>query len=650
MNNAPDKTLYVEYPIHIAMIATYPKMSATIRELVSGSNIIFEDIYASFREAVSAAKKIEHKTDIILTRGGTGHYIKSSVSIPVISMPITLFDLQSSISELPNNIEKIAFVNYSRALYGVDQIEKMYGKVILQYSFEEKTGLTKIAKKALADGCQCLIAGSECVKIAKSMGLDAIEISSTKESIYQALMQAIEIVKVNKEAQKQTIRLKSAFDSLSEGICLTNEHGEVSIFNPVAEKIFSYNEQQILGKQPSSVFQAEVFAKSSEDDKSSSFLETINDFVIHASRFPISLNGKKIGDVFTFQDVSKIQRLEGQIRQQLHKKGFTSKYHFDDIITVNPQMQKVKDLAKLYAQTYQTILIEGESGTGKELFAHSIHKQSPGSTGPFVTVNCAAIPEQLLESELFGYAPGAFTGAKKDGKAGLFEMAHNGTLFLDEIGEIPKYLQSRLLRVLQEKEVMRVGDDKIISIDCCIISATNQNLFKLVKENKFRMDLFYRLNMLTISVPPLRERSEDIPLLCLKFLDSNVSNLKQTIAQIQEVYRDYSWPGNVRELSNVCARVSCLKQLSAQHPSVQLFDTIVDPEMHSHHSSVTLTLSSRYSLKDMLADAEEKYLQTILKLNNNNHTATAKQLGIGRSTLWRKLEKEFLKETDGVIV
>ena len=362
---------------------------------------------------------------------------------------------------------------------------------------------------------------------------------------------------------------------------------------------------------------------------------------LNTNHIPIYRKDDFAGLVSTYQDVTKIQQLEGQIRSKLSQKGFKARYTFDDILTASDNMRMVKKLAVLYARADSAVLIEGESGTGKELFAHSIHNASPRANGPFVTVNCAAIPEQLLESELFGYAPGAFTGARKEGKQGLFELAHNGTIFLDEIGEMPKYLQSRLLRVLQEKEIMRVGDNKIISVNCRIISATNKDLAKMVRRGEFREDLYYRLNIFTVTVPPLRERPGDVELLSKHFLRTGNLPLDTRKLADMEIYlkrlQGYQWPGNIRELISVCERLALL---CASPPDAdlerQLKASLIGGGSHPGEQ-VILRLGADLSLKAALDEAERQYITAVLERNENNQSATAQQLGIGRTTLWRRL-------------
>lgn len=265
-----------------------------------------------------------------------------------------------------------------------------------------------------------------------------------------------------------------------------------------------------------------------------------------------------MGCCLTLQNETDLREKENSLSLQLKQKGFCAKYTFNDIIHESESMNQCIDIAKKAALSDYTILIRGDSGTGKELIAQSIHNYSSRRSYPFVAVNCAAIPESLLESELFGYESGAFTGARRAGKVGLFEQAQHGTIFLDEIGDISPNLQTRLLRVLQEKEIMRVGSDKIISTDARVIAATNANLELRIREGRFRSDLFYRLNVIPLNIAPLKNRREDILPLLKVFLRKKYYDLKP---YEKNLLLSYCWPGNVRELENVASYYNTMGQL-----------------------------------------------------------------------------------------
>ena len=362
------------------------------------------------------------------------------------------------------------------------------------------------------------------------------------------------------------------------------------------------------------------------------------------SHSPVKLNDQFIGMVSCYEDITKVQSLEQMIRKEISAKGFKAKHTFDNILGISPQLSETIEMAKLYAKADSSVLIEGESGTGKELFAQSIHNESARSSGPFVAINCTSIPENLLESELFGYETGAFTGAKKDGKAGLFELAHGGTLFLDEIGEITEAVQARLLRVLQEKEIMRVGGNKVIPINVRVISATNRDLWERTQEGAFRSDLYYRLNVLHLNIPPLRNRTGDIEELSKCF-----ANQKHTIlnpifySEILPRLEHHSWPGNVRELESVMERYSLLSTI---WDSANITETHINALLSVTNKDVneiagrTIPFPEGQDLKEMVENVEIEIIHRVLENCGNSQAEAARRLGIGRTTLWRKLNHD----------
>lgn len=342
------------------------------------------------------------------------------------------------------------------------------------------------------------------------------------------------------------------------GIVSIKADGTVSFLNAAAESLLGKISMAVVG-QPIELVLPEMGEldilglKEPLRDQ----VVMVNDQLMDISLYPLKGDSASDEYILMIKTMKEVELNQYKVRRQLLSKGHVAKHHFSHIITENPRMVQLKETAERMAHSASSVVIYGQSGTGKELFAQSIHNASPRREYPFIAINCASIPENLLESELFGYSDGAFTGAKKGGKAGYFELAHKGTLFLDEIGEMDLALQARILRALQEKEVIRVGGDNVISVDVRIISASNKRLLELVHQNKFREDLYYRLNVLSIEIPPLRERKEDIPLLIEDFL------VKQQIAfqfteDAMEFLTAYPWQGNVRELGNFVERISYL--------------------------------------------------------------------------------------------
>jgi len=368
------------------------------------------------------------------------------------------------------------------------------------------------------------------------------------------------------------------------------------------------------------------------------------------------------GAVITLQDAQRIQLAESNLRTQRRHKSLSARYHFDQILGKAPAFDHVKQVAMRYANTHSTVLLTGESGTGKELFAQAIHNASPRKSGPFVAINCASLPEPLLESELFGYEEGAFTGTRKGGKIGLFESAHHGTIFLDEIGDMPLTLPTRLLRVLQEKEVTRLGGTQPIPIDVRVIAATHHELSELITHGSFRSDLYYRLHILSLRLPPLRDRPSDIPALATLCLSQALQRLgsrlpaKAAIQPIVSRLQLYKWPGNVRELENVMERLAVFladlddphainySQLSGEFPEIlESPDHLPDISRNAVVIQGEITYPA---VKQQLSKMpmSQELIQQALRESAGHQAQAAKRLGISRTALWRKL-KEFNDET-----
>ena len=350
------------------------------------------------------------------------------------------------------------------------------------------------------------------------------------------------------------------------------------------------------------------------------------------------LDGEIRGAVATYQDITEVQKLEQKIRIQLSEKGFVAQYTFADIVHKSDTVAECIRNARKFADYDTSVLICGPSGVGKELFAQGIHNSSPRKNSPFVAINCAALPETLIESELFGYVEGSFTGATRKGKPGLFEMAHGGTIFLDEISELPILLQGRLLRVLQEKQVMRLGDNKLIPVDVRIICATNRDLRGQVNQNQFRGDLYFRIAILNLYIPPLNERTDDIELLSTHFVEEFGQRYRKGRMSLGPAalhfLRRHEFRGNVRELRGMIERavvicegrtidVEDLNALPHAMPSASPGDATVP------------TFPDGLSLKDM----ENEYISHVFRKTQGSIKESSAILGIGRTTLWRKIRE-----------
>lgn len=646
MKTAKLEDFFVNKPIRIALIATYPEMANTLIALAKKQNVDIVNYYASFEEAVAVAKKCEGRVDGIISRGGTAAMIHENISsIPVVSVPISPFDLFLSIVRMTDRYKRFAFCNYARRLYGVQKIAEILDIEIEEYTFITSKDIMENVRDAREKGIPVFIGGNVAVMEAENCGVIGIEINSGEEGIYKALQEIVELVRVQRQEKAQTERLHMLFNEMSEGIIMTDENQRIVLTNPAARRMLRKSNIE-AGRHLDTELSKEI-----RYDKAAQGRETVKDYikqiggsVLTISHFPVSNGGQRVGVVSTFEDVTKIQQLENTIRKKLYAGGFVAKHNFDDILTVNQGMRSIVSIAKVYAQSDSSIMLEGESGTGKELFAQSIHNGSKRKNGPFVAVNCSAIPESLLESELFGYEAGAFTGARKEGKPGLFELAHNGTLFFDEITEMPLHLQPRLLRIIQERQFMRLGGDKTISVNVRIICATNRNVRDMVEHNRFRGDLYYRLSVFELRIPPLRNRREDIIPCLMSFLSPEVLQQKKTndlLARLKPSLLRHNWRGNVRELQSIAERISLFAEsdIDVGESGFFFWGLFSDEGQTESQPSTALEIPVQKGLKEILDEYEVKVIQEMLRNCSGNQAEAARQLQISKATLWRKVSR-----------
>ena len=456
-----------------------------------------------------------------------------------------------------------------------------------------------------------------------------------------------------KDSEMQIKELKDSLDMIEyileyayEGFVLVDKNGKIVKMN--YEKLMGLKEEENLGRPVEEVIEntrMHIVVKTGEKELKD--VQRIQGYDMITNRVPIIKNGEIIGAVGTvlFKDASEVKELARELAKLEHKineyKGEIerlqdSRYSFDSIKTQDPKMEYLKKLGRKASESNSTVLILGESGTGKEMFAQAIHKASYRKYEAFVPINCAAIPKELLESELFGYEGGAFTGAKREGKAGKFELANGGTIFLDEIGNMPLEMQAKLLRVLEEKKFEKVGGNNKILLDARIIAATNEDIEEAVKSGNFREDLYYRLNVITLDIPPLRERIEDIPILCEELLDYLCKELNSPRKTIDKntinVLKNYHWPGNVRELRNVLERAINFSRGNIILPKHLPERVLSNPKDYIIQGQI-------HPLNEIVAQAEKEAIINAINKTEGNKTEAARQLGIHRTQLYRKIEK-----------
>ncbi len=632
----------------ICVIAPFLNLMRTVEEVVNeratelqGSiDVVLGDSQAGVELARQA---VEKGAEVIISRGGTALAIASQISVPVVQIQVTALDILHGIKQAGVNPDIIGITGFRSVIYECERLADLLDIPVHVISLDNKAEAADKIAFAAENGIKVVIGDVNSVILAHKAGLGGYVIESGKDAVYKAIKEAELVADVRRREHEQAEILRTIVNSSTDGIVAIDKEKRITFFNPAASDIFGVNRVNAIGRFVKDVIPntrlPEVVADGSAG---SAEIQHVGHRVIATKRIPIQIKGKVVGAIANFQDVTQLQQFEQTIRQKLHESGLVAKVGFEQIVGNSAALKTVKQQARRYAASGSTVLIMGESGTGKELFAQSIHKLSSRSQNPFVAINCAALPETLLESELMGYEEGAFTGAKKGGKQGLFELAHRGTIFLDEIGELTLPLQAGLLRVLQEKEVLRLGGHKMIPVDVRVVAATNQNLAELVSQKKFRADLYYRLNILQLQLPPLRQRTGDIPLLAEHFLTRlNSKNPigKKISMRALKFMETLPWLGNVRELANVLERASVLTD--SEEIDMDIMQEICRNDVSSVNFGVSKNGTNKMDRIEHgnLEKMERETIEQILQEEQFNIMRTAKRLGISRTTLWRRMQK-----------
>lgn len=609
----------------IAVFSSLSLMSL-IHKLVykSPDTVNFVVIDSVLDDALKKAKEMEEngEADVFLSAGGNAKLLSQHLKSPFVEIKPTGFDILLALKEAKKYSDSVGIITFQQKIRHLDQLAEVLNITVKQDTFNNINDVRQILDRLINEGVDTVIGASMVIEVAKEKKMNGIFIYST-DGVAEALDTAIQIALANKAEAAKAEELRTILDFAYGGIIAADKEGIITVYNPSAEKILGIPKQTVIGRSIENLLpNIRLKEDLRNNQRELNQIQSVGDIRILTNRVPIEVNHEVSGLVVTFQDTGTIQEADEKIRQRLYQKGFIAKTTLEDIIGKSDLLLKAKREAFLYAKNDYSVLIKGESGTGKELFAQGIHNASLRARHPFVAINCAALPENLLESELFGYEEGAFTGARKGGKQGLFEMAHRGTIFLDEIGEISTQLQSRLLRVLEEHEILRIGGERIRPVNIRVVAATNKNLWKMVEKDCFREDLYYRLNVLELNLPPLRMRKPDIPTLVTKFLTELRGDL--TLDEIKgiancSVFRDHLWPGNVRELKNWVERFAVLYTGEADYKE------ILSSMLHKQTS-------------EQVSNHETDEIISILKDVGGNKTKAAAKLGISRTTLWRKLK------------
>lgn len=635
--------------VKITFVIPYDDIKTEVYDLIKQVNeegIVFETINII---GTNEVLEREFNSDIIIARGVTYRSIKKNKKrTSVVEIAVTGYDVIRAINECKKrfNPQRVAIIGSETMIYGADTLSEIMGVDISTFKIENEEEAINALKRAKEENCDATVSGLMTYKIAKDIGLNCTWIKTGKEAIRQAIKEAINAANVTRVEREKAQLFKTVLESTKEGIIAVDEDGNITTFNRQAYNTLRIpKNRNLMGKPIKKVipkFDIHKVIETGEEELG--IIDTFNEVMIVSNRTPIRLGDSNVGVVMTIENVDTIQAIESKIRKELSNKGLTAKYSFGNIIGKSKELNRTIQTAYKYSQVDSNILIVGETGVGKELFAQSIHNASKRNIKPFVAVNCAALPENLLESELFGYVEGAFSGAMKGGKIGLFELAHKGTIFLDEVGEISSNLQAKLLRVLQEREIRRIGDNKVVPIDVRIISATNINIKEKVKSGEFREDLLYRLDVLNLKIPSLRERKEDIKHVCENFIKEYADKFNKPMPKLTfgaiSLLNKYHWPGNIRQMKNICERLVVLTEKDIITEEDVLSQIDFGNEVAKNNEIDNCTNNKFNKAQDSIDNLEMEIIKRVMESVQFNKTEAAKVLGISRTTLWRKLNSK----------
>jgi len=630
----------------IGMITSSSTVIDSIRRLNLDENIDLQWCLTKVMdEAIPFGKEMEQSgVEVIISRRGTAHTLRENLSIPVLSIPVTSLDILNCVKKAVQLGRRLLLPTFRNFLTDIEIIEELFDIEIIQQIYHDGRSLEEMVRFARDLDIEVVIGGGGSLGFAKKYGLRGCEIIISDEVVAAVLEDARSVAQSNRDELQKSMRYHYIVNSTSDAIISVDQNGNITTINQAAKGLFNIQSERVEGDSLHKHIPKSRILNVLKNGKAKiNELEKVNGASFLANYIPIEMDSNIIGVVSTYRDASNVIKSEKKLRR-LYAKGLVAKYGIHDFIYRSSRMDELIEKVKRFAVSDSTILITGETGTGKEIIAQSIHKLSPRNRGSFVSINCGALPDQLLESELFGHEEGAFTGSRRGGKAGLFELAHTGTIFLDEIAATSQSVQTRLLRVLQEKEVMRIGGEELFPVDVRVIAATNRELSKEVEKGHFREDLFFRLDVLKIAIPPLRDRLEDLPLLVqelIKRMAGRYNIPPITIPGPQmKVLMGYQWPGNVRQLENFIER---LMLLSENETVSEIFNELLcDLMAYKGLPEIPVkpddTVLDHYKHIDP-DDNEVSVIRRALEEAKFCKTKAAKKLGISRTTLWRKIKE-----------
>ncbi len=634
----------------ICLISPYEGLSGIAHASRHCIRADFDIETANLEEALTLLPKVEEKNyQVLVSRGKTAQLIRQHTHIPVIDIKISAHDVLDVLSDLVGTGRRVAFVGYANIMRDCVRVADAlkipaYSILFEPSDIDPYEHWQRIVRERLErDPIDIMIGDTIPQSRFPSLGGEFRLITSGAESVRIALENAVTLLDAMKLERANRDHLSTVLDMFEKAVFSLDRSGLITHANRAATTLFKMSRTQMIGLSIEAIDPSLVVARKTIADRVwevGQVVETrYGDMVCYL--YPVNREGDSTSVVFALEQVERLYTIEQKVRHQAQQKSrFFARHTLEEYSTCEPEMQARLDLLGKYAKTDATILIMGESGTGKELLAQGIHNANYRAQGPFVAVNCGALPSSLLESELFGYVEGAFTGALRKGKKGLFELAHQGTLFLDEVGELDKLLQTRLLRVIQERELMRLGSESPVPVDIRIVAASNRDLEAMVAAGAFREDLFYRLNVLQIEMLPLRRRPKDIIPSALKLLRGYGQLHKKPAVDLDEDLRrlllQYDWPGNFRQLGNIMERLA----ITASSPIVSLENAaplLADLFSKRGERRSTVHCDACDLMAGSMEEIRLRVVNKILAEEGYSKTQAAKRLGIDRTTLNRWL-------------
>lgn len=616
----------------------------------------FVHIAASFDEAVAQVQVLHRQTpiDALVAAGASGQWIRERVDIPLAMVEVRGLDLLEALQQAKlkttSDAPRLGLVTFEQPSPVVAEFDSMFGLGLVQVAYQGVHDAPACVAQLKAAGVGAIVAPGLVADLAEQSGMASVLLYS-EVSVRQALSDALLLANHRYVERSRHQRLETVLYQLQDGVVAVDQQGRICALNPQMAQLLGQSAEDLHEQQLDVLVPALNMKSTLAGMDVGEAVVQLGGKTVVVRRAPIIENGKLAGALAVCRDPAVIQRADRSLRSSQRQRGSSARWSIDDYFGSSEVVERVRTLARQFAACDSTVLITGKSGTGKELIAQGIHRASSRAMQPFLAINCAALNESLLESELFGYEEAAFTGAKRGGKTGLIEAAHTGTLFLDEIGDMQLGLQSRLLRVLQEKEVLRVGATTAVPVDVRVIAATHVDLLKHVQQGAFRLDLYYRLAVLRLTVPTLRERGNtDIAALAQAILArkcaihkgvANSLHYRRILDEVLRAATDYVWPGNARELENWVERVlACSHSLCGVDGSLSAAQFAqVFPEAAEYSWQPASVGISAQELKSVRQCVEQKHLQEVLASVDGDQRRACEILGISRATLWRKMQR-----------